>query len=488
MLCGTTALAEKPLIAVVPFNGPQAKAAEAVVVRSLRRKAVLIPTERWQASARKLFANTLSPDDISAVASDLGARLVVTGVVKRDGRAWQLVVSVRDGKSGRTRDRLKYPLKAPRLPPQVAQLLANEIMDAFDHALGPEAGAPEAPAPPARPAPPSKPAPAAPPRPAPPPAEAEEKPTPPPSRRTKPPAAPPPETEAPAAEAPAAAPAPSREEEAPPLGEPARKPAEKAAEGGRRPRWAPYFDVSAGGSVSGRAFDFVPASLPRFSSGVVGGVVADLSLYPLAGTWRSARGVFAGLGIGATLNKPFWPASQAPDMNTYATDELRVEGGIRWHIVLHKALPRPELLLRVEGGYHTFTIAKMTDPVTGLPTDVGPPDVATVFVSYALGLRLWLAEWSRLWASFSYQLLLDAGPIVTAQEYGPATAYGLNPSGGLDFFLYRGLKLALKGYYERISYSFVPSNPPPQKPGMGTNAQSAVDQYFGGSLSIGYEY
>ena len=58
--------------------------------------------------------------------------MVITGLVKRDGRRWELSVSVRDGKTGKTRDRLKYPLKGPRMSPDVLALLAKEVDAAFD--------------------------------------------------------------------------------------------------------------------------------------------------------------------------------------------------------------------------------------------------------------------------------------------------------------------------------------------------------------------
>jgi len=478
-LCATGAVparAEKPVIAVLPFLGPQAQKAEAVVVRTLRKRVTLVPHSKWQASAKKLFANSRSPDDIQSAAQDVGARLVITGVVKRDGRHWQLAVSVRDGQTGRSRDKLKYPLKGPRLEPRTLELLANEVATAFQHALeagGAEAGEEEEPAPKQ----PSK-------------------------KPVAQPVVPPIDEEAPPIKA--ARPAPSRPAPAPAPVEPVEKaetppglaaqeppPKEKPSPSPpstKRPRWAPYFDVSAGGSVSGRSFEFVPASLPRFTSGVVGGTFADLTIYPLAGTWRSARGAFAGLGLGATVHYPVWPPSKGPDGNQYATQELSVSGGLRWHIPLYKPIPRPELLILAGGGYHSFTIAKRADEATGTLTDVGPPDVGLAHLRFGLGIRLHFAEWARLWVTFEYLVVLDAGPVTTADEYGPATVFGLRPSGGLDFFVYRGLKLGVSGFYERYAFTFLGSTPPPAKPGNGETATSAVDQTFGGVLSVGYEF
>jgi outer membrane biosynthesis protein TonB len=477
-LLAPVARAEKPLIAVLPFDGPQAKRAEAVVVRALRGKAKLLPFTRWKASAKKLFASSHSADDISSVAQDLDVKVVITGVVKRDGRAWQLAVTVRDGPSGHARDKLKYPLKGPRLESDSLDLLADEVGKAFEHTLAAAGGAEE-----------EEEAPKKPPR-KPPVAEAPPPSLPPPARApvAKAPPAPPVE-EREEAPSPAAPPVAEREETPPGMAAPTEKAiaVKTTPPGQRRPRWAPYFDVSIGAGVGGRTFDFQPASLPSFKTGSPAVLRADLTLYPLAGTWRTAKGVFAGLGLGATIDKPFWKPSTGPDMNPYATDELNVSGGLRWRIPVYKAIPRPEIVILAGGGYHSFTIEKRVDMVTGNLVDVGPPDIGMAYLAFGLGFRLHFAEWARLWVSFQYHLVLDAGPVVTAAEYGPATVNGYRPAGGLEFFVYRGLKISVSGFYERYELTFVGSDPPPAKPGNGQLAQSAVDQYFGGVLTLGYE-
>ena len=466
------ARAEKPLIAVVPFTGPQAKSAEAAVVRALRKKARLVPPARWKASAAKLFAHTHSPDDVASVAADVGAKVVITGVVKRDGRAWQLAVSVRDGESGHSRDKLKYPLKGPRITPKTLALLADEVSLAFEHALSAAliGGGDDD----------SEPAPIA----------KKNPPPPPPVEKNPPP--PPPEAKGKTKKGTRIA---KSEDEAPPLAPTSENPpppppptektpiaVEKPAPQGR-PRWAPYLDVSAGVSISGRGFDFAPTTLPHFSSGVVGGLHLDLTIYPLAGFWRVAGGALAGLGFGAVLDKPFWPASTAktdPNHVPYSTSELRVAGGLRWRFVLYKPVPRPELVLSVLGGLHSFSIAKMTDATTGMVTDVGPPDVAYTYVAFGGTVRLHFAEWARIFAGFQYQLVIDPGAVTTTDEYGPGSVFGIRVDGGLDFFVWRGLKVSGLGFYQRFAITFTAQ-------GMRGIANSAADQYFGGILAVGYE-
>ncbi|HWE29514.1 MAG TPA: hypothetical protein VHB97_16000, partial [Polyangia bacterium] len=59
------ATSERPLLAVLPFTGPAAKQAEASVVRTLRKKAALVPQSTWLKAAKKLFAPSHSSEDIA---------------------------------------------------------------------------------------------------------------------------------------------------------------------------------------------------------------------------------------------------------------------------------------------------------------------------------------------------------------------------------------------------------------------------------------
>ncbi|HEX6835524.1 MAG TPA: hypothetical protein VF334_03070, partial [Polyangia bacterium] len=393
------------MLAIVPFNGPPGvKQAEVMIGRALRKKATLVPQEKWLKSARKLFAPSHKAEDIADVAADVGAQVVITGIIRRDGRRWELTVSLRDGKTGKTRDRLKYPLKGPRLTDDVITILTKEVNDAFDSMLSPEL--------------------------------ADVKPA-------HPPAEKPPTTEshpATAQKAPEAAQStplpPVKElEDSPPPAPPPPPPvhAEVAtAAPVRRPSWAPYFDLSVGPTISGRSFDFDPASQPKFASGVVAGIRADFTLPPLAGTWKRAGGAFAGLGLGASVDKPFWPDSTSKqDAMKYGTSELRVEGGLRWRIVLYKPVPRPQLLIQAGGGLHSLAIGK-----DAMGADVGPADVSYKYATFGAGLRVHFAERAWIWAMFDYHVVFDPGPIADlVAEYGPARTFGIRVRGGLDFLV-----------------------------------------------------
>ena len=83
----------------------------------------------------------------------------------------------------------------------------------------------------------------------------------------------------------------------------------------------------------------------------------------------------------------------------------------------------------------------------------------------------------------AHTIVESSGSITnTGSEYGPASNFGVRISGGLDFFVYKGLKIGVGGMYERFGLTFhPPANVVPAK-----NATSAVDQYFGGLISVGY--
>lgn len=479
MICAVAPVAaaspEKPRLAVVPFTGPQAKKAEAVVVRALRKKVRVVPQPTWVRAAKKLFAKSHSSEDLAAVADDVGAQVVITGLVHRDGKAWQLSVSVRDGKTGKTHDRLRYPLKAPRLTGPTLALLAKEVDAAFDGLI---AGTPGAEATSEAPVE-TKPAPL----PAPPPGRPAARPidtTPlaqqPPTERVPPP---PPSRTTRTTTTTQQQPSTTSEPPPPPPPPPIVAVSSPPPPPNKRPSWAPYFDVAAAFTLSGRSFVFTPASQPKFTSGIVGGVMGDLTLYPLAGTWRHAGGVFSGLGVGATVYKPFWPDSpsrQDPSQK-FKTAELRAEAGLRWRIVLSKSMPRPQLLLQGQYGLHTFTLGK--DALGG---DVGPPNVSYSYFTAGLGIRVHFAEWMYLWAMFNYHAVFSSGAITdVGTEFGPASNFGVRISGGLDFLVYKGLKLGVGGLYERFGLTFKPGSVAPAK-----SATSAVDQYFGGFISVGY--
>lgn len=413
----------KPTVAVAPFRGPSVAPIEAIVQRALRPYYPLEAPQRYAVVAKEIGAENGTAEDVAAVAHELPADFVVTGTVKLDGKDWTLTVSVREGATGKARNRLRYPLGGPRASNVVLNTLFDEIVGAVNNVVE---------APPVESLP----------------AGSTIKPAPDLTDTSTPPTAP-------------ALPKPS-----PTNG---------------RPRWARWLELEAGLSLTSRTFSTDITSGPHFSGPAVAGVHLDGTFYPLAATWNRVHGVFSGLGVGITFDKPFWqPTLTARNDPTarFATTELRVEGGLRWKVTLYKPMPRPQLTLFVQGGLHDFSFVRPADN----PKIVAVPDVRYVYASIGGRLTIHFAEWSWVWLQFLYHIVSNAGPVQLHENYGLAYTNGFRVTGGIDFLAWRGIKLGALGYYERFSSRF----------GYDTNATlvagSDADAFFGGMVVFGYVF
>ena len=135
--------------------------------------------------------------------------------------------------------------------------------------------------------------------------------------------------------------------------------------------------------MSGRSFDFDPASQPKFTSGVVAGIRADATLYPLASTWKRAGGVFSGLGARRHRRQAVLARLDARSRTRRRSSRptsCASRAGCAGASSLYKPVPRPQLLIQAGGGLHSFAIGKdATD------TDVGPADVGYKYVTLGIG-------------------------------------------------------------------------------------------------------
>lgn len=251
-----------------------------------------------------------------------------------------------------------------------------------------------------------------------------------------------------------------------------------------RPRWYPWIEASVGAIVDSRWLKFLPGTPPTYSPGTAAGVHVDLALYPFAFLHAVQHGVFAGLGGFFSLDKPFWPTTEfVGTPNQYATSELRVEGGAKWRFVVKKWRPRLEISALLGAGLHTYSIAKAVDPATLARTDAGPPDAAYVYGIFGVQARatFW-HERIAPWLSLAYEYFPDAGPVENNDEFGLATTNGLMLRGGLDVYVWRRLRVGGSAFWERIMMSF------DNDVSTRRFARRAIDQYYGGVFTVGYDY
>jgi hypothetical protein len=251
-----------------------------------------------------------------------------------------------------------------------------------------------------------------------------------------------------------------------------------------RPSYYPWIEGHLGAITSTRSFTFNPVVHPIFKGGTAGGIVADVTGYPLAFTHALYHGVFAGLGGGVTLELPFWPTTNIEGTaGSFSTFEKRIEGGARWKFIInpHRG-PRFEFTLLAGAGLHTFTIAKKTDPKTMKPIDAGPPDMSYVYGAFGGRLALHIFDRFMPWVSMTYEYFPDAGSIENLDEYGLANVNGFNFRGGLEVRVWRQLTVGAGAFWERIFGKFA-DNVITEK-----HASSFTDHYYGGIFTAGYSY
>jgi hypothetical protein len=113
------------------------------------------------------------------------------------------------------------------------------------------------------------------------------------------------------------------------------------------------------------------------------------------------------------------------------------------------------------------------------PVDVGVPDVQYDLIVGGVGWERALgSRWLILGLRVGFMGLVSAGDIASQAQYGSVGGWGLQLSGGWTARPRDWLWLRLAGSWDRIALSFA---------GAGTRfAKSAVDNWIGGALEVGF--
>ena len=252
----------------------------------------------------------------------------------------------------------------------------------------------------------------------------------------------------------------------------------------RRPRWAPYFDLSVGPigerrarstSIRARSRSFRRASWP--------GLRGDVTLNPLAGTWNRAGGVFSGSGSAPRVDKPFWPDST---LEAGSDDEVRDERAARRgraalaHRPVQGGAAAAAAASQAGGGLHSFAIGKDADR---LPTS-GPPDVSYKYVT----LRRRAARALRRVGVDLGDVRLSRRPRPRADRRrrrpstGRPRASAFACAAGSTSSSTRASRSAPKGSTSASALTFDPT----AAAAPAKIANSGTDQYFGGVIVVGY--
>ena len=428
---------DRTRVAVLPFSGPAKEAlkGQADCVKTLRKSYDIVTQTDWDKSANKLFATERNATDIAAVAKDLNVAVVITGAVKQKPD-WKLIITVRFGANGEASEKLEYPLRGPKVDPGTLRKITDDLMPLVDKAAQGPTGT-----------------------------TSTDKAT---DKIGE-------DTEAPLA--------PKEEKKEPTV---------------ERPVWAPFVDAEVGYILSGRSFTFDASDKPHFGGAPGGnGVRVDVTAYPLA--FLSTRegpamNAIQGLGIGLTYDLPVWGDSNKVDAAGMAahfpTSESRLEVGLRWHWNVYAKDSKPDLIVHLEYGSHSFSINKATTGCTGglMTCDAGPPDVAYSYFTIGVGGRFPIIAQVAGFADVHLHIVTDSGPIQTQAEYGPGGNLGFRLNAGFEAHPYKGLVLRLAGYYERFGLSFDEPTATPPTQTLPSGSTGATDQYYGFALTAGWQY
>ena len=201
----------------------------------------------------------------------------------------------------------------------------------------------------------------------------------------------------------------------------------------QRPRWAPYLDGQGRRHHLRALVRLRSVVAAAFKSGVTGGIRVDLTVYPLAFTWRRAAGILATLGFGVTLQKPFWLPSVAQQRSHAELRHHRARRGGRAALALRPlqegAAPRADAARRRRAAQllHRAEHGRRRGPARRRPTS---------FWRWAARCACTSRSGRRCGRSSAITSCSTPARCRPATEFGPASTYGLRAGGGLSFLVW----------------------------------------------------
>jgi hypothetical protein len=216
---------------------------------------------------------------------------------------------------------------------------------------------------------------------------------------------------------------------------------------------------------------------------VPGGHLAG-ELYPLAFSGRHRA--IAGLGVGGDFDQA--RSFTIPTTDGFASERVIARSytvGARFRIAFGHHDTSPTLTLGAGYGTRMFTM----DHSSGMTT--GVPDVAYRMVVPSIMLRLPLGSRVTAFAGGRGMLMLSAGPITNADQYGRANAMGGTATAGIEVGLASHVALQVAAEGTQVNLKFY---------GQGTlsamldgdpstiDVQRARDRYYGGDATIAVTY
>ncbi|MCK6547009.1 hypothetical protein L6R52_14260 [Myxococcota bacterium] len=231
-------------------------------------------------------------------------------------------------------------------------------------------------------------------------------------------------------------------------------------------------EVAAGVELFARNFSYNDDLFGRLRPYTLSGAPA----ISVQGVWypgaHFTHGIAANLGIAFDVELGLALESSDASGATYPTSALEAGGALRWRIPFADA---SELAISAGGGVQQFSV----DPAdTGASPEL--PSVGYGFVRGGVDARIALPAGLAVIAGLGYRQVLSAGEITEDAWFPRASAGGLDGEVGLGYAIIDALEARVTVFGRRYFYSMDP------EPGDPNVAGGALDQYFGGSLSIAW--
>jgi hypothetical protein len=195
-------------------------------------------------------------------------------------------------------------------------------------------------------------------------------------------------------------------------------------------------------------------------------------LYPLALSNRESP--LAGLGIFGEYNKTVGLSIDVPNTmgKSAPINQAHYAIGARYRLALGKSA--------ISGGVAYARRHYIADRSSlAQPTQLDTPDVDYAAISPVIGGRTQVAPRVALFAELDAMLVLSAGAIAKADNYGSGDVFGIGGNGGVDIALGKQLGLRFAAEYNQVNLTF-----------KGTGAMAArkvsaaTDRDIGGSATL----
>jgi hypothetical protein len=247
--------------------------------------------------------------------------------------------------------------------------------------------------------------------------------------------------------------------------------------------------LEVGGTATQRTLSFTTREgfgqvPPGYDSPPIPGVHVAGEIYPLA---FGSRGFLSGLGFAAEFDQSLLlttKSSAAMDVSL-PTSQTHWSVGARFRLRFGRSATAPSVTLGAGYGRRDFTVDR-----SGLPdnAELDLPDVGYEYVDPGLSVRLPLGRRVALSAGARALLLLGAGNIQDADQYGSATAFGGDATAGLDLMLTSRFLLNLSATASLVQLQFDGNGELARgrdQDDASVDVGTASDRYLGGAASLG---